>query len=129
MEHPEGQDKHLLDGQEFVGFRLDCDQALWSFDAKHCRHFTLDWEGSRVMLVAFTVGHLAGLSNADQQELTSLGFSLPVKTYSMVQSSFLFATPTMTSVAAMQALQPILLLAFLWCPQPRTETSQGKGRS
>ena len=77
VEHPEGQDKHLLDGQEFVGFRLDCDQAPWSFDAKHCRHFTLDWEGSRVMLVAFTVGHLAGLSDADQQELTSLGFSLP----------------------------------------------------
>ena len=75
VEHPEGRDKHLLDGQEFTGFRLDCDQAPWSFDAKHCRHFTLDWEGSRVMLVAFTVGYLTGLSPADRQELRDLGFN------------------------------------------------------
>ena len=75
VEHPEGPDRHVLEGQEFTGFELDCDTSPWSFDAKHCRHFTLDWEGSRVMLVAFSVGHLTGLSSADRHELTSLGFS------------------------------------------------------
>ena len=76
VEHPEGQDRHRLDGQEYIGFRLAY-QAPWSFDAKHCRHFTLDWEGSRVMLVAFTVGHMSGLSDADRQELKHLGFNPP----------------------------------------------------
>ena len=77
VEHPEGKDQCSHEGSDYVGFRLDCDRAPWSFDAKHCRHFTLDWEGTRVMLVAFTVGRLSGLSVDDRQGLQALGFSSP----------------------------------------------------
>ncbi|CAE7244581.1 unnamed protein product [Symbiodinium sp. CCMP2592] len=75
--HPEGPDQTFYEDASWTGFKLDCATHAWAFDAKHCKHFTLPWQGSRSLLVAFTVGHLSGLAPDDREFLTSLGFKIP----------------------------------------------------
>ncbi|CAE7710304.1 unnamed protein product [Symbiodinium sp. CCMP2592] len=53
--HPEGPDQTTYEDVPWTGFKLDCASHAWAFDAKHCKHFTLPWKGSRSLLVAFTV--------------------------------------------------------------------------
>ncbi|CAE7829729.1 unnamed protein product [Symbiodinium sp. CCMP2592] len=64
--HPEGPDHTTYEDVPWTGFKLDCASHAWAFDAKHCKHFTLPWKGSRSLLVAFTVGHLSGLAPGDR---------------------------------------------------------------
>ena len=67
----------MCDGKEESGFSLDVAAKPWLFDAKHCKHFTLPWQGTRLVMVAFTVGLLRNLSSQDAAVVAGLGFNLP----------------------------------------------------
>ena len=75
--HQDGPDRHVCDGKEASGFSLDVAAKPWLFDAKHCKHFTLPWQGTRLVMVAFTVGLLRNLSSQDAAVVAGLGFNLP----------------------------------------------------
>ena len=67
----------MHEGVTWQGFVLDCANQAWAFDAKHCKHFTLPWQQDRIIMIAFSVGHLSGLAQDAQDFLDSLGFQVP----------------------------------------------------
>ena len=77
MVHPDGPSRQVHEGVAWQGFVLDCANQAWAFDAKHCKHFTLPWQQDRIIMIAFSVGHLSGLAQDAQEFLNSLGFQVP----------------------------------------------------
>ena len=75
--HPDGPSRQVHGGVAWQGFVLDCANQAWAFDAKHCKHFTLPWQQDRIIMIAFSVGHLSGLAQDAQDFLDSLGFQIP----------------------------------------------------
>ena len=75
VQHPEGSERQHFQGKELQGFLLDCSQRPWLFDAKRSQHCTLPWEGTRTVLVAFSVA--LSFKPQDAQVAASLGFNLP----------------------------------------------------
>ena len=47
------------------------------FDAHKCKHETVDWEGERLVLVAFSVKGSGSLCSADRDCILDQGFALP----------------------------------------------------
>ena len=75
VQHPEGSERQHFQGKELQGFLLDCSQRPWLFDAKRSQHCTLPWEGTRTVLVAFSVA--LSFKPQDAQVAAALGFNLP----------------------------------------------------
>ena len=47
------------------------------FDARHCSHHTEAWHGRRVVLVAYTIRHVASLSREHKAFLEQCGVKVP----------------------------------------------------
>ena len=75
--HPDGPSRQVYDSVAWQGFTLDCASHAWAFDAKHCKHFTLPWQHDRIIMIAFSVGHLSGLAPDARDFLASLDFRVP----------------------------------------------------
>ena len=66
-----------VQGRPVLGRLLEVAHHPARFDAWKHPHCTEDWQGKRLVLVAFAVKSLSKVSDADLQTLTSLGFRPP----------------------------------------------------
>ena len=75
VEHPGGPDFSRNTGS--AGTRLDVSAGPVVFDARHCSHHTEAWHGRRVVLVAYTIRHVASLSREHKAFLEQCGVKVP----------------------------------------------------
>ena len=76
VEHAGGQDVSKLNGER--GTRLPVSECPVAFNARHCWHYTEEWQGRRVIVVAYSVRHFHSLSKEHRQFLLDCGVHLPV---------------------------------------------------
>ena len=76
VEHAGGQDVSKLNGER--GTRLPVSECPVAFNARHCWHYTEEWQGRRVIVVAYSVRHFQSLSKEHRQFLLDCGVHLPV---------------------------------------------------
>ena len=75
MEHKGGVDVSAVNGEP--GTRLRVAHGAVKFNARHCWHYTEEWQGKRVILVAFTIRHVESLSSEHRQFLLDCGVPVP----------------------------------------------------
>ena len=76
VEHAGGQDVSKLNGER--GTRLPVSECPVAFNARHCWRYTEEWQGRRVIVVAYSVRHFQSLRKEHRQFLLDCGVHLPV---------------------------------------------------
>ena len=77
FESPGGRTPFWHQGQQLWGTVLDVSKGLCFLDTPRARHATLDWSGSRSILVGWSVGKHASTEPSQMQLLYDAGFPLP----------------------------------------------------
>ncbi|CAE7571459.1 unnamed protein product, partial [Symbiodinium sp. KB8] len=76
VEHAGGRDVSRLNGER--GTRLLVSNSPVAFNARHCWHYTEEWRGRRVIVVAYSVRHFHSLSKEHRKFLLDCDVHLPV---------------------------------------------------
>ena len=76
VEHAGGRDVSRLNGER--GTRLLVSNSPVAFNARHCWHYTEEWQGRRVIVVAYSVRHFHSLSKEHRKFLLDCEVHLPV---------------------------------------------------
>ena len=75
VEHAGGRDVSRLNGEH--GTRLQVSNSPVAFNARHCWHYTDEWQGRRVIVVAYSVRHFQSLSKEHRKFLWDCDVHLP----------------------------------------------------